>query len=999
MPSWDMTKNPTIVHRLKLARTSIAQYLPLIKEKIYTPIAPLKAVAHTTAEPVPWKDREQGEFKEYTPGGEPWGSLFDCAWFHITGTVPASAKGKHVVLRIDISGEGCIFDPSGCPIRGITNVTSQFDLSLGLPGKRVVQFADCAKGGETVDLWLDGACNDLFGEFKGEGKVATMEVAICDDKARELYYDMNILNDLLNCMNGQEPQYFSILYSLQNAISQLADFTADEYDRALAFTKKELARKGGDTGLTIDAIGHAHIDLAWLWPLRETRRKGARTFSTQLEMIRRYPGYIFGASQAQLYDWVKTDYPLLYEKVKAAVKEGNWEVQGGMWVESDTNLPSGESLTRQFLYGKRFFREEFGQDMNMLWLPDVFGYSAALPQIIKKSGCDYFSTIKLSWSLINKFPYHTFNWKGLDGSDVLVHMPPEGSYNSAGLPSSIQQAADSYQEKGLCDRALIPFGIGDGGGGPGPEHLERLTRIENLQGIHPVKMRKSIDFFDDIAQKRDSYPTWKGELYVERHQGTLNNQSRNKTHNRRMENLLHETELACTLAYLKAGVAYPKKGIETLWKEVLLYQFHDIIPGSSIKRVYDESVARYEIMEQETAALRDKALAALSEQPGDALFNQLPWERTVCVDRNGESTAVTVPAFGFARVSDGKCPEGSVSATETTMENSFVKVSFGVDGTISSYFDKRTGKELVKPGAKANELRVFTDIGDAWDFSYDYRLRKSSAFELVSVEVTTSKSKAVRHCVYRHGESLLTQDVVLRSHSAMVDFRTSVEWQEKDRMLRAEFPLDVDTEVADCDIQFGHIRRGTTENTSYDYAMIEFAAHKWVDLSENDFGIALLNDCKYGHYIKDSVISLNLLRSQNYPGKSGDLGHHEFAYALYPHKGTLAQSDVEQAAYEYNYPAVVCGGAGTVPFLAKTGCSNVVIETVKLSEDGDDVILRLYENKGSRVAGCKVELAPCFRECILTNLIEDDAQPLEIMDGAVSLDFRGFEVLTLKLKR
>lgn len=998
MPTWDMTKQPTVVHKVKLVPTEIGRCLSMLKECIYTAVAPLKAEAHTTEEPVPFARRREGEFREYTPGGEPWGSLFDCAWFHITGTVPEAAKGKKVVLRIDISGEGCLFDSEGCPIRGITNVSSQFDLSLGMPGKRVVPFLDCARGGEAVDLWIDGGCNDLFGEFKGDGKVVTMEIATCNEKARELYYDMNVLADLLSCMDGQEPQYFSILYSMQKAMACFSDFTDGEFEKARVYTQRELARKGGDSGLVFDAVGHAHIDLAWLWPLRETRRKGARTFSTQLEMIKRYPGYVFGASQAQLYDWVKTDYPLLYEKVKQAVKDGSWEVQGGMWVESDTNIPSGESLTRQFLYGKRFFREEFGQDMKMLWLPDVFGYSAALPQIIKKSGCDYFSTIKLSWSLINKFPYHTFNWKGLDGSEVLVHMPPEGNYNSAAAPSSVKKAADSYQEKGLCERALIPFGIGDGGGGPGPEHLERLKRMENLQGIYPVKLRKAISFFDDIAKERESYPTWKGELYVERHQGTLTSQARNKYYNRKLENLLHDTELLSTLANLKTGAAYPAKELTVIWKEVLLYQFHDIIPGSSIKRVYDESVARYKVLMEETAALRDRALAALAGGGDEAVFNQLPFARTVRLDRDEGTVAVTVPGYSFAKVSKAARPAGSVSADETSMENDSVRVRFDRDGCVVSCIDKRNGRELVKPGTKANELRVFTDVGDAWDFSYDYRLRKADSFALESVRVEVTRGRAVRHCVYRHGESVLTQDVVLYSDSPLVDFRTNVEWKEKDRMLRAEFPLDVETESVDCDIQFGHIRRDTTENTSYDFARIEFAAHKWVDLSENTFGVALLNDCKYGHYVKNGVVSLNLLRSQNYPGKGGDLGQHEFSYALYPHEGTLAQSDVEKVAYGYNFPAIPCAGTGEVPFIAGADADNVILETVKLAEDGDGVILRLYESKGKRT-DCSLAVADCFKSCVRTNLIEDEEAELPIVGGKTALSFKGFEVITLKLKR
>lgn len=994
MPTWDMTKQPTVVHRVRTVPASIQQYLGQLKERIYTPIASLKAEAAVTREPVPFQDRKLGHFREYAVG-DAWGELFDCAWFHLTGQVPESARGQKVVLRIDIGGEGCIFDEAGCPVRGITNVASDFDLSLGMPGKRIVPFLDCAQGGEEVDLWLDGACNDLFGKLRDGGRIATLDIALCRDKVRDLYYDMSVLSDLLSCMDGQEPQYFAILYSLQKAIACLRDFTDEELDAARVYTRRELSRKGGDTCLAFDAVGHAHIDLAWLWPLRETRRKGARTFSTQLEMLDRYPGYVFGASQAQLYDWIRTDYPLLYEKVKEAVRAGRWEVQGGAWVESDTNVPSGESLTRQFLYGKRFFRQEFGLDMKMLWLPDVFGYSAALPQIIKKSGCDYFSTIKLSWSLINKFPYHTFRWAGLDGSQVLVHMPPEGSYNSAALPSSVAKAADSYQEKGLCDRALIPFGIGDGGGGPGAEHLERLIREENLAGSHPVRMGKAIDFFEAIAPAQESYPSWKGELYVERHQGTLTTQARNKLYNRRLEKALHDAELICTLAWLKSGAAYPRAELERIWKEVLLYQFHDILPGSSIKRVYDESVPRYQALEREALALRDAALASLGD--GEAgLFNTLPWKRTLLTEREGRLMQVEAEPFSFAPLSQAVPLADEAAGDDTFLENDRVRLVFGEDGAIASFLDKASGRELVKPGQALNRLRVFTDVGDAWDFSYDYRQRKSDVFRLERTETLQSPGLVVRRSVYRHGASVLTQEISLRAGSALADFRTTVEWQERDRMLRAEFPLDLDTDFADCDIQFGHIRRSTQENSSQEYAQIEFAAHKWLDLSEADWGVALLNDCKYGHYVKDGLLSLNLLRSQNNPGVGADLGRHEFRYALYPHGGNLAASDVQKTAYEYNYPAVP-GSCGTVPGLASVEEGSILLETVKAAEDGDGVILRFYEYKGSRCTG-RIRLDSRFARCVLTNLIEDEEQELPVgADGVAALSFRPFEVHTLKL--
>jgi alpha-mannosidase len=371
------------------------------------------------------------------------------------------------------------------------------------------------------------------------------------------------------------------------------EYSEAEAGNARSVLAKELNKQGGASSLKISAIGHAHIDLAWLWPLRETRRKAARTFSTALMLLEKYPNYIFGASQPQLYAWVQQDYPALYEKVKKKIAEGRWEVQGAMWVEADTNIAGGEALVRQILYGKKYFQKEFNQDMRILWLPDVFGYSGALPQILRKSGIEYFMTTKLSWNIYNKFPHHTFLWSGIDGSEVLAHMPPEGTYNSAASPTSIHKAEAEYMDKGIADECLMLFGIGDGGGGPGEEHLERLERERNLEGLLPIKQEPSIQFFDRLALQRENYKKWHGELYLERHQGTYTTQAKSKRYNRKIEILLRELEFISVLAQLERNESYPDETIERLWKELLLYQFHDILPGSSIHRVYEESLHHY----------------------------------------------------------------------------------------------------------------------------------------------------------------------------------------------------------------------------------------------------------------------------------------------------------------------------------------------------------------------------------------------------------------------
>lgn len=981
-----------MMHKSKHMLSQIDGYIAGLEKKLYSPIGVLKAEGMMSKEPVPFSERLNGDYAEYVEG-QVWGSLFDCAWFHITGHVPTVAKGEKVILMLDISGEGLVFDKDGTPYRGITNVSSSFDYSLGMPGKKIVPFSECSSGNESVDIWVDAGCNDLFGRFRGEGKIVDLKICTVDEDARELYYDVVVLRDMLECMNKDSPDYFSILYSLQNAINEISNFTNEECKKALAHTKAQLSRQGGDSSLSFYAVGHAHIDLAWLWPIRETRRKGGRTFSTQLELMDAHKDYVFGASQAQLYDWVKEDYPQLYGRIKEKVREGKWELQGGTWVEPDTNIPSGESLVRQFLYGQRFYREEFGETMKILWLPDVFGYTAALPQIIKKSGCDYFQTIKLSWSRVNKFPYHTFNWKGLDGSEVLVHMPPEGTYNSACLPHSIVKAANNYQEKGLCDSALCLFGIGDGGGGCGPEHLERIKRIKNLPNLYPVKPAKAIDFFEHIVKSAEKYPTHRGELYVEAHQGTLTTQAKTKKYNRKIEVLFHDAELLSVIAFIKNNAEYPRKDFEILWKEFLLYQFHDILPGSSIKRVYDECEERYAVIEKKLLEIISNAKNNLASSDKKALFNSLPWDRSEIIDNK----LIEVKAFDCAIIEDSKAANTeNMQFSENSIETSLLKIEFSKNGNISSVYDKEYNREIVCNNDEVNKLTVFTDYGDAWDFAIDYRDKKKTDFTLVSTQTTNLGSTIQRKSSYEFNNSKLEQTIEIEVDSSLINFITTVDWNEKDKMLRAEFPLNIISDFASCDIQFGNIKRSTLANNSIDYAQIEVAAHKYVDVSENNFGVALLNDCKYGYYIKNGTLSLNLLRSQNHPGISADIGQHEFKYALYVHSGNLYNSNVEKLSYEYNYPLVEMPQSDNLPQIVTAANENIIVENIKLAEDTNDVIVRLYEAKGTKTTA-KIHLGDIFSACHLTNMIEDDIEKLSIKAGSVELSFNGFEVHTLRL--
>lgn len=990
--------------------------LERLRAGIYEPIAELSVSAWVTPEPVPYGERSSGRPLRLQPGDR-WGELWDCAWFHFSGRVPERAKDAKVVLLIDVNGELCLVDEEGSPVQGLTNINSEFDFSLGLPGKRVVLVSERASGSETIDLWADAGCNDLFGRYRS-GTLKEAVVATCREELRQLYYDFEVLLETAERLPAGSARKERIFRTLHDASHRLASLTDERIAEARRMLAELLAKRGGDPVLTISAIGHAHIDLAWLWPIRETIRKGARTFSTALRMMERYPDYVFGASQPQLYDWMKRHYPKLYREIKERVAEGRWEPQGAMWVESDTNVPGGESLVRQLLYGKRYFQQEFGQEMKSLWMPDVFGYTASLPQLLKKAGVDYMMTQKLSWSVYNKHPHHTFHWEGIDGSRVLTHMPPEDTYNSPAAPRSIVKAEQDYLDKGVSDRALMLFGIGDGGGGPGEEHLERLAREKDLLGLSPVEQEPSSRFFERLAEGAERYETWRGELYLEKHQGTLTSQGRSKRYNRKLEKALRELEFAAALAETAAGRPYPAAELEAVWKEVLLYQFHDILPGSSIKRVYDESLERYEaLLRQVERMLGEAYAAAAAGAAGTAVFNSLPWEREEWLRIGGRWRRVAVPAMGFAAVDaaagadepEPAFPRLKVSAEERTIENGLLKVALGASGGIVSIFDKEAGRELVQAGREANALRVYADDGDAWDFRQDYRAGGGAELSLLRLEAFADGPVAGLMLTWATGESTLTQRVALTDGSRRLDFDTKVDWRESGKMLRASFPLAIRADHASCDIQFGYLRRPTHRNTMWDYAKDEICAHQYADLSEPDYGAALLNDCKYGHRAEGGELDLNLLRSPSYPDPEADRAEHEFLYSLYPHPGDHVQAQVCRRGYELNVPLRLVdpasAAAGSAAAGWREGASfleldhpHVMAEAVKRAEDGDELVVRLYETAGTRL---RTKLRPGFpvSAARLADLLERDEEPLDLGGGAVELEFGPFEVKTLKLTR
>lgn len=1004
-------------------RSRMTDDLAKFRDRLYrgmtTPLADLDVAAWRTEEPVSYADRESGEAFRPVPG-ERWGRLFDCAWFHFTGTVPADAKGREVALMIELGGEGLVVDPDGQPVLGLTNALVNIPHAIGQTAKRLVPFAKRAKGGEPVDLWVDAGHNSLFGEHEAWGHqfgpFQQPRIVAVNTNIRGLYFDFEVLFDLMMALPEDSARRARILTALADVV--LATQVLDEKSaaRARKVLAPELARCGGDPSFSLSAIGHAHIDLAWLWPLRETYRKGARTFSTVFRLMERYPGYVFGQSMPQLYKWMRDQYPVVWKQIKKYEKAGRWEAMGDLWVEPDINMSSGEALVRQILFGKRFFRKEFGRDSRIAFIPDSFGYSGAFPQILRKSGIDFFITQKLSWDRYKKYPHHSFWWKGIDGTSILTHLLPEDTYNSNAQPSAMVFSEKNYLDKEVSGHALVAFGIGDGGGGPGEEHLERLERTRNLAGMPPITVEPVRDFHEKFRAEAHRFETWSGELYLSCHQGTYTSQAKNKRGNRRMEIALRNYELLAVLAERHVGWKTPQSELDAIWEDVLLFQFHDILPGSSITRVHRESQARYEELLADMAERTAAVASALAAQidPGQArdplaIINTLCWRRDEWIQHGGRWLRAGADPLGHAVIdasADPDIPSSELKATRTLLENDILRVTFAKDGTITSVYDKQHGRETIEEGGRANLFSVYEDPGDAWDFVIQHEGQQPARFELVSASAGVDGPCARMVQQRRFNDSSLEQEILLRHGSRRLEFRTRVDWRERNRMLRVAFPTTVFSNEVNCEIQFGAIRRPTHRNTVWEQSMFEVCAHRWVDLSDGGYGCALLNDCKYGHKLHGSTLDLNLLRSACLPDPVADEGEHEFTYAFYPHVGDAVSGGVVREAHALNNPLLVLpAGPGsqlpaTASFLDPQWTElpdNVVLETVKKSEDGKGVVVRLYETAGQHcTASFKTTVA--VKEAKLTNMIEEEPEPAAFKDGRVDLVFGPFEVKTVYLR-
>ncbi|MFD7433695.1 alpha-mannosidase [Streptomyces sp. NPDC059861] len=993
-----------------------------IRPAIYAATVPLTVESwQAPGEPVPFTEAAAAQYAPFamdTPWGPPWGTT----WFRMRGQVPADWAGRRVEVVIDL---GFVGDWPGNQAEALVHRADGTPLKAVNPQNQYVPVAHPAVGGESVDYLVEAASNPdiLANDFAAPtplGDVLTSgdkplyifrraDLAILDEEVWHLFLDVQVLRELMLELGEHDPRRHEIAHALDRAMDALdLDDVAGTAADARDVLRPVLAKPAHASAHTLSAVGHAHIDSAWLWPIRETKRKTSRTFSNVTALAEEYEEFVFACSQAQQYEWVRDNYPQVWERIKKAVAEGSWAPVGGMWVEADGNLPGGEAMARQLIHGKRFFMEQFGIETKGVWLPDSFGYTAAYPQLARLAGNDWFLTQKISWNQTNKFPHHTFWWEGIDGTRVFTHFPPVDTYNVEFSGKEMAHAVRNYQDKGRGTTSLAPFGHGDGGGGPTREMLERARRLADLEGSAKVRVEHPDAFFAAAREEYPDAPVWAGELYLELHRATYTTQARTKQGNRRSEHRLREAELWATTAALHApGHAYPYERLDRLWKTVLLHQFHDILPGSSIAWVHREAEAEYARVAEELETLTRDALAALGT--GEArVFNTSPFDRDEVVRAaDGRLGVARVPAGGSAPLDDTSTHD-TVTVTDRTLDNGLVRVELADDGTLASVRDLRAGREvLAGPG---NLLRLHTDLPnhwDAWDIDKHYKNRYTDLLDAESITVVERDPLLGALKVERSfgRGSRITQTITLRSGSPRVDIETEIDWHEAEKILKAAFPVDVRAPHSSAEIQFGHVQRPTHTNTSWESARFEVSGHRWVHIAEPGYGVAVLNDSTYGHDVSRTVredggttttVALSLVRAPRVPDPQADQGRHRFTYALLPGAGV---EDAVAEGYALNLPLRVADSAGAPrPVVSVTG-EGVTVEAVKLADDrSGDVVVRLYECRGGRAAGVLRTGFP-LAGAQVTDLLERPLKDADIDGDEVAVTLRPFQILTLRLRR
>jgi alpha-mannosidase len=994
-----------------------------LQPALYRDARPLAATAwQVEREPVPFETAVQQPFEPVSLGWR-WGRAWSTVWLRVTGDVPAEwlpapPSGTRIEVRVDFGynrsrsgfqAEGLAYRPDGLLIKAISPLNSWLPV---------------AAGDTSVDVLIEAAANpDVAGEYTFDPtpygawetapdeplyELKQLELALLDVTVWELLHDVWTLRGLMAQLPEGSSRRHEILRALEDMLDVLdpedVSGTAPSGRSAIA---EVLAKPAHASAHRIVATGHAHIDSAWLWPLRETVRKCARTFTNAMDLMDEHPDFVFSCSSAQQYQWMKEHHPQVFARIREKVAAGQFVPVGGMWVESDSNMPGGEAMARQFIAGKQFFLDEFGVECEEAWMPDSFGYSGALPQIVAAAGSRWFLTQKISWNQINRMPHHTFWWEGIDGTRVFTHFPPVDTYISELSGAELAHAERNFSEKGRATISLVPFGWGDGGGGPTREMIAAAHRTADLEGSPRVTMGTSRQFFEDAEADYPHAPVWSGEMYLELHRGVFTSQLRTKQGNRRNEALLRQAELwAATAAVRTAGrsgaYVYPRAELQRAWQTVLLLQFHDILPGSSIAWVHREAEQRHAAVTETLERIIDEALGALGAAGAgaghDVLVNASPFERE------------GIPALGAARPAIARAPAAATDGVDgsTVLDNAVIRAVVDAHGHLISLIRHADGREAIAAGQPANVLRVHRDLPnlwDAWDLDQHYQrsVTELSAVDERRVEATDGDAAVIT--VRRVGASTIEQRLILRPGASALEIENRIDWREREKILKLAVPLDVHADRIAAETQFGHLFRPTHTNTSWDAARFEACQHRFVHLAETGYGVAIANDSTYGYDVDrdtrpgggtTTTVRFSLLRAPLFPDPESDQGEHVLRFRIAP---GASIGDAVSLAYDLATPLRTLPASAAITPLVASSDPAVIVETVKLAEDGSgDLVVRLYESCGGQ-ARIELTLDATAETITSTDLLERSlpGEPQGSGDR-IALSFRPFQLRTLRFR-
>ncbi|KAI1082870.1 glycoside hydrolase family 38 protein [Whalleya microplaca] len=998
-----------------------------------------------------FEEAMKGEFKPasvYQFFGPSWATH----WFKVVLRVPADLKDKeHLELHWDSNSEGMVWTEDGKPLQGLTGGGERVEWIL----------PDSFRDGNEHTIYIEMACNSMFGNPGGNTiqppdpnktfQLVQADIVAVNLDARQLWIDTWIIGDAAREFPEDSWEQHTALDVVTKVIDSYVLGDKESIKKCRKIAQDYIGSKvdsaavySSGTTPQVFGIGHCHIDTCWLWPWAETKRKVVRSWSNQCDLMDRYPEHNFACSQAQQYKWLKTLYPYAFDRVKEKVKEHRFHPIGGSWVEHDTNMPSGESLVRQFLYGQRFFESNFGERCKTFWLPDTFGYSSQLPQLCRLAGMSRFLTQKLSWNNINNFPHTTFNWVSLDGSQVICHMPPSETYTAEAHFGDVRRSITNHKSMDQDHTSLLVFGKGDGGGGPTWQHIEKLRRCRGISDkigrLPTVHLGNTVDdFFDKLQEKADTLVTWYGELYFELHRGTYTTQANNKLNNRKSEIMLRELEWLATVASLKySSYKYPKAKFDEMWEDVLLCQFHDCLPGSAIEMCYDDSDELYANVFEIGKGIYDDLYKLFGVSPvvstgtGETIaLNSLPWHRKEVVEVSDNRIGVACGTGNLVNIKSFKTTATKAVTIKEVGKGAFVmqndQLTVKVEnGCVTSLIDRKSGREVISKGGKANQLVIFDDkplFWQAWDvevFHLDTRkvvpYGETKIYEdkehrvSVLTEAKISDNSSIK--------TILSLTAAFEGQQSYVECTAEVDWRETMQFLKVEFPVDIRNTEASYETQYGIVKRPTHYNTSWDMAKFEVCCHKFADLSEHGYGVSILNDSKYGFATCGNLMRLSLLRAPKAPDAHADMGTHKIRWAILPHQGALGPTTV-RAGYNFNSPMKVLSApkssdlsALKTPPVKLTGDESLILDCVKRGEDDEDVssdggiprrkgqsvIIRMYDSLGGRSIG-KVETAWEVKKVFKTNILEDDGEEIKIdKDGSFEVVVGPFEVATYRLQ-